>query len=109
MAKLDPHHEWMRASVNAWQKEMTICQEAKEVYPKTMEINPEEMMYRCIRKSLWEAIVETFRALNRPYGDRYLAVRRRVQPKKRAQGNGDSGKNWQRPAKDVQPCHSCTA
>jgi hypothetical protein len=34
MAKLDTHHERMEASVNAWQKETTACQEATEAYPK---------------------------------------------------------------------------
>jgi endo-alpha-1,4-polygalactosaminidase (GH114 family) len=34
IAKLDTHHERMRASVNAWQEEMTACQEATEAYPE---------------------------------------------------------------------------
>jgi hypothetical protein len=34
IAKLDTHHERVRSIVNAWQEEMTACQEATEVYPE---------------------------------------------------------------------------
>jgi uncharacterized protein YPO0396 len=33
IAKLDTYHERMGAGVNAWQEEVTACQEATEAYP----------------------------------------------------------------------------
>jgi hypothetical protein len=46
MAKLDGHHERMGVSVNAWQNEMMVCQEATDAYPEEMEANPEDIV-RC--------------------------------------------------------------
>jgi hypothetical protein len=57
MAKLDVHHEGMKDSVNAWRKEMTVCQEEKEAYPEKRrhvqkKWNPERSMRRSLNKML---------------------------------------------------------
>jgi hypothetical protein len=39
------HHEGKRARVNAWQEEVTACQEATKAYPEKMEANLKEMTF----------------------------------------------------------------
>lgn len=48
-----------------------------------------------------ETAVETIGALEDQYGDRYLAVGRHRQPKKRTQGDGGSRKNLAAPRRQV--------
>jgi hypothetical protein len=65
-----------------------------------MEENSEEMKSLAGHQedSKEEATVETIGTLENRCGDRRLAVRRRGQPKKRTQADGESGRSWPPPA-----------
>jgi hypothetical protein len=94
IAKMDAHQERMTASVNAWWKEMTACQEAMEAcLGKTEAMNllasPEEIESEAEYE---EAAVKTFGALKEQYEDWHLAVRRQGQLKRWTQGNSGSQK-----------------
>jgi hypothetical protein len=54
IAKRDAHQEWMKASMNAWQKDATACQEAMEACLESNEPNSHEIKSpeQCMRWSL---------------------------------------------------------
>jgi hypothetical protein len=93
MAKLDAHQEMMMtASVNAWRRETTACQEATETYQENMEANPEEMKPVAEHEEVpkEEAAVETSRTPKKRRRGRHLVSGRRGNPKERTKGNGGS-------------------
>jgi hypothetical protein len=65
-----------------------------EAYPEKMQANPDEMKSIAAREEVpkEKASVGTVRALKKRYGDRHLAIGRRRQLKKRAQGDGGTRK-----------------
>jgi hypothetical protein len=97
MAKLDAHHERMMARTKAClAKTETTDLEANQ------EATESESEHEKVPKEV--TAVETFGALKEWYEDRHLAVGRRRQPKKRAQG-----KVGRRPQMDNSPCRNGTA
>jgi hypothetical protein len=94
IVKMDTHQESMRASINAWRKETTACQEAMEACldskePTSLEV-VSEVEHEEVPKE--EAAVKTVGALKKRHLDRHLAIGHRGQPKKQTQGNGGSWK-----------------
>jgi hypothetical protein len=77
-----------------WRKETTACQEATEACLRNKESSSLEVEPVAVHEEVpkEETAVKPIGTLMKRYGDRHLAVRRRVQSKKRTQGNGGSRK-----------------
>jgi phosphoribosylformimino-5-aminoimidazole carboxamide ribonucleotide (ProFAR) isomerase len=69
IAKMDARQERMRASVNAWWKEMTSCLESKEL--TSVEIQSVAVHEEVPKE---EAAEKTVIALKERYGDQHLAI-----------------------------------
>jgi hypothetical protein len=75
MAKLDAHHERMKASVNAWQEETKANREATEACLDSKKPNPEEMESGAEHREVPEehATVKPVGGLMKQHGGRNLA------------------------------------
>jgi hypothetical protein len=91
MARLDAHHEQIRASVSAWRKEKTACQEVMESCVENAK-EPTSMEMKSVRVHKEfpqeDAAVETGRALKKWYRDQHLVAGCRGMPKEWTQSNG---------------------
>jgi hypothetical protein len=94
IVQMDAHRERMRSSVNAWQKETVVSQEATEACLESKEPTSVELVFVSEHQEVpkEDAAVKNVRALKKRRGDQHLILRCRVQLKKRTQGNNGSRK-----------------
>jgi hypothetical protein len=97
---MDAHQERKEASMKAWRKETTACQEATEVYLERNEPIPEEMANATANLEVpkEDTAVRTIGVLEDRYADRHLAVGYSRQLKKRIHGGGGYRRKLAAPA-----------